>query len=148
MFLSGSQMETISTGATWTSRHRSLLPYHPAPINPTRRGLPLTRSSASAPNERNAARAASADVDWRKRRRLMWKPAPDVEWKAVLFMPELLAAPVGVCNHSLHATWMRRSIVPIDSASVIYFDCLGKHIRPAFGETTMPQVSQPSSRKL
>ena len=30
-------METISTGATCTRRHKSLLPYQPAPMRPTRR---------------------------------------------------------------------------------------------------------------
>src|SRR5262245_16559318 len=36
MCSSGSQRETISMGSTWTSLHRSLLPYHPAPMRPTR----------------------------------------------------------------------------------------------------------------
>src|SRR5438876_6543313 len=70
--LSTSQMETISTGATWTSRHRSLLPYQPAPIRPTRFGFPLMIARASAPS---AERATEAEAVWRKRRRLMLKEA-------------------------------------------------------------------------
>src|SRR5437899_778048 len=72
MCLSTSQMETISTGATWTRRQRSLLPYQPAPIRPTRLGFPLTMSRASAPS---AEMATEAEAVWRKRRRLMLKGA-------------------------------------------------------------------------
>src|SRR6266702_2197085 len=63
MFLSGSQIETTSTGATWMSRQRSLFPYQPAPIRPTRLGLPLIMSRASAPSVGSAASAAAADVE-------------------------------------------------------------------------------------
>ena len=34
-----------TTGATWTRRHKSLLPYQPAPMRPTRLGLWFTRSA-------------------------------------------------------------------------------------------------------
>src|SRR5688500_15268535 len=79
MFLSGSQMETISTGATCTKRHKSLFPYQPAPINPTRLVLPFTISSASAPNDGRAASAVAEAAVFRKLRRLILKaqPAPD-----------------------------------------------------------------------
>src|SRR5882762_5119005 len=70
MCLSTSQMETISIGATWTNRQRSLLPYQPAPISPTRFGFPLTMSRAPAPS---AESATEAEAVWRKRRRLMLK---------------------------------------------------------------------------
>src|ERR1022692_3853737 len=92
MCLSTSQIETTSTGATWRSRHKSLLPYQPAPISPTRLGLPLTRSSASAPSEGNAARAASAEPDWRKRRRLMLKFALEVGAAVIDFMRAVITA--------------------------------------------------------
>ena len=48
MCLSGSQSETTSTGATWMRRHRSLLPYQPAPIKPDAKG-PRLRSGEGAP---------------------------------------------------------------------------------------------------
>src|SRR5688572_19675866 len=73
MFLSGSAIASTSTGATWISRHKSLLPYHPAPINPTLRGL-FTTSSASAPNDGNAAIAAAAEAVFRNSRRLTLNP--------------------------------------------------------------------------
>src|SRR4051794_14436079 len=36
IFLSTSHSETTSTGATWRSRNRLILPYQPVPIRPTR----------------------------------------------------------------------------------------------------------------
>ena len=38
-FLSTSHSETTSTGATWIRRNRSLLPYQPQPMRPTRLGF-------------------------------------------------------------------------------------------------------------
>src|SRR5260221_202727 len=73
MVLSGSQIETTSTGATWMSRHKSLFPYHPAPIKPTRLGFPFTTSSASAPQVGSAASAVAAVAVFKKSRRLIEK---------------------------------------------------------------------------
>src|ERR1035441_4352108 len=92
MCWSTSQIETTSPGATWRSRHKSLLPYQPAPISPTRLGLPLTRSSASAPSAGNAAKAASAEPDLRKRRRLMLKGALKAAAAVNDFMRQVLTA--------------------------------------------------------
>src|SRR5687767_11551803 len=86
MFLSGSQIETISTGATWTRRQRSLFPYHPAPMRPTRLGLPLTRSAASRPQSGRAAMAATAAVLLRKARRFMLKEESNVTGETSEFM--------------------------------------------------------------
>src|SRR2546426_7201440 len=83
MCLSTSQIETISTGATWTKRQRSLLPYHPAPIKPTRFGFPFMMSRASAPN---ADKASVAPVVCRNRRRLMLKAETDAELFAFAFI--------------------------------------------------------------
>ena len=47
IFLSTSQSETTSTGATWIRRNRSHLPYQPQPIRPTRGGFwPANGASA------------------------------------------------------------------------------------------------------
>src|SRR6266513_341689 len=77
-------------------RQRSLLPYQPQPIRPTRLGLPLTMSSPSAPS---ADRATEADTVWRNRRRLMLKFAADVELKAVDFMWGSMNRALWQCNH-------------------------------------------------
>src|SRR5438045_850944 len=77
-------------------RQTSILPYQPAPISPTRVGLPLIMSSASAPS---ADTATEADTVWRNRRRLMLKLAPDVESKAVDFMWGSMNRAPYQCNH-------------------------------------------------
>src|SRR2546427_9179567 len=79
-------------------RQRSLLPYQPAPISPTRLGLPLPMSSASAPS---ADTATETDAVWRNRRRVMLKLAPDVELKTVDFMWGSMNRALKQCNHLL-----------------------------------------------
>src|SRR3954467_4443898 len=55
MRLSTSHSETTSTGATWIIRRRSVLPYHPVPISPTR-----LRVSANCPAYAGTCDSASA----------------------------------------------------------------------------------------
>src|SRR5271157_3327510 len=55
IFLSTSHSDTISTGATWTSRKISDLPYQPQPMSPTRLG----GESAASALYRPAADSAS-----------------------------------------------------------------------------------------
>src|SRR6266571_303693 len=93
-------------------RQRSLLPYQPAPISPTRLGLPLTTSSASAPS---ADTATEADAVWRNRRRVMLKLVPDVELKAADFMFGSMNRAQLQCNHLLPAR--SRPITPSQCAS-------------------------------
>src|ERR1044072_8607473 len=85
-------------------RHRALLPYQPQPIRPTRRVLPLTISSASAPS---ADTATDADTVWRNRRRLMLKPEPDIGLKTVDFMCGSMDRAPERCN-----LWLTRTGAP------------------------------------
>src|SRR5688500_6520880 len=85
MFLSGSAMATISTGATCTRRHKSLFPYQPAPIRATRLVLPLGMSNASAPKDGRAASAVAEAAVLRKLRRLILNAQPALEGESSMF---------------------------------------------------------------
>ena len=72
IFLSTSHSDTISTGATWTSRNRSDLPYHPLPISPTRSGFWSAAPNTYPPSPCNADSATPAAAPaFRNSRRFM-----------------------------------------------------------------------------
>src|SRR5690606_18502153 len=67
MFLSGSHKAITSTAATWISRNRSLLPYQPVPISPTRYVFSDWKSSKPlAPKEVRASNAVEPFKKWRR----------------------------------------------------------------------------------
>src|SRR3954454_14734955 len=72
IFLSTSHKETTSTGATWRSRSRSILPYQPEPISPTRfiAGAANAAAGAGSPALASTSPLEAAPA-WRNSRRFM-----------------------------------------------------------------------------
>src|SRR5262245_17520301 len=72
IFRSTSHRETTSTGATWRSRSRSILPYQPEPISPTRFVPGAVNASAAAGSPiRDMTKPLEAAPAWRNSRRFM-----------------------------------------------------------------------------
>src|SRR5688572_29682538 len=85
---STSQSATTSTGATWIRRNKSLLPYHPVPINATLLGDCCEKKSRAL--VLNAASANADDVLIINRRRciLFWLIIQALKFKMPLYFKD------------------------------------------------------------